>query len=154
MYDKIGVKAGETELLKPCGDEESFEGRFTKKEVKENKERVIHFFFNIGDYEIEAEEERGYKINSIDGNNCYNYTYRYVVHKDNIRIVSSEENGLDATVTETLDYGNVCYAKAVTADGQSFLVKVDRGFAEDKIRIAFNSSDVSVYSTRIDMILC
>ena len=154
LYDKIGVKSGEDELLEPCGDEVSFLGRFSKAEARENSERVYRFFYNIGDYTVEAAKEHGYKINSIDGNNCYNYTYRYVVNIDRIRQVSQEEPGLDAKVVDILDYGNVCYAKAQTADGQEFLLKIDGEIEGSGVRIAFDSDDISVYSTRIDMIIC
>ena len=154
LYDKIGVKAEEKELLVPCSDEVSFEGHFSKQEIREKGGRVMHFYYKICDYTLEALQENGYKINSIDGDNCYKYTYRYVVPGDKIRLVSEEEPGLDAEVVRKLDYGNVCYADAKTGDGQSFLVKIDRDFDGAKIRVAFDSADVSVYSTRIDMILC
>ena len=154
MYDKIGVKAGEKELFSPCGNEVSLEGRFSKQEVRENGERVFHFYYDIGNYSIEAPREHGYKINSIDGDNCYSYTYRYAVDIDKIRLVSKEEPGLDAAIAEKLDYGNVCYAKVQTGDGQIILIKVDKDLEEKAIRIAIDSADISVYSTRIDMMLC
>ena len=31
---------------------------------------------------------------------------------------------------------------------------VDPGFAADQVKVVFDSSDVSVYSTRIDMMIC
>ncbi|MBR5746333.1 MAG: sn-glycerol-3-phosphate ABC transporter ATP-binding protein UgpC [Clostridia bacterium] len=154
LYDKIGVKSGENEILAPLGDEVSLEGHFTKKEARENGERVLHFYYNIGDYVLETAKEHGYKINSIDGDNCYSYTYRYAVSRDKIRLVSGAEEGLDAKILEKLDYGNVCFAKAQTADGQTFLIKVEKDFDESSVRVAFDSADVSVYSTRIDMMLC
>ena len=42
----------------------------------------------------------------------------------------------------------------VTEDGQTFLVKIDGNNDCEKMRIAFDGADVSVYSTRIDMKLC
>ena len=129
-------------------------GRFSKKEVRENGERVLHFFYNIGKYTVEADKENGYKINSIDKDHCYSYTYRYAIDRDRIRIVSPEEDGLDVTVLEKLDYGNVCYAKVQAEDDQTFLIKIDRDYGEGSVRIAFDGADVSVYSTRIDMKLC
>ena len=154
LYDKIGIKAEEKELLTPCSDEVSLEGQFSKQEIREKGGRVMHFYYKICGYTLEALQENGYKINSIDGDNCYKYTYRYVVPQDKVRLVLAEEPGLEAEVVRKLDYGNVCYADARTADGQPFLVKVDKDFEDMKIRVAFDSADVSVYSTRIDMILC
>ncbi|MBR3404130.1 MAG: hypothetical protein IKG91_02430 [Firmicutes bacterium] len=50
-------------------------------------------------------------------------------------------------------YGDIRFAK-IDADGQDLLLHVDPDFKADKVRVAFDSSDVSVYSTRIDMKLC
>ncbi len=142
-----------TEVLKAVGNEESLTGTFSKTEVKENGDRVLHFFYNIGGYTLEAAPEQGYKINSIDGDACYKNTYRYAVDRGSIRIVSTNEPGLDCTVKEMLDYGNVGFAK-VDANGQELLIKVGPDFTGNKVRVAFDSKDVSVYSTTIDMKLC
>jgi len=152
LYDKIGVRAEEKQLLAPLGDEVFLEGRFSKKEKRENGERVVHFFYDICGYSVEAAKEHGYKINSIDGDNCYTYTYRFAINRDKLRLV--QDNGLNAVIVEKLDYGNVCFAKAKTNDGQEFLIKVDKDFNGQQVRVAFDSTDLSVYSTRIDMILC
>ena len=154
LYEKITVKAAGEEVISPVSDEVSLEGRFSKQEVRENGERVIHFYYNIAGYTIETERENGYKINTIDKDHCYVYTYRYVINRDKIRIAGDGEYGLDAAVLEITDYKNVCFAKVQTADGQTFLIKVGRDFSGDKVCIAFDGADVSVYSTRIDMMLC
>ena len=54
---------------------------------------------------------------------------------------------------ELLDYGNIQFARVTTAD-QEFLIHVAPGFQADQVRIAFNSEDISVYSTTIDMKIC
>ena len=154
LYDKITVKTNGEESLSPVSGEVSLEGRFSKQERRENGERVFHFFYNIGGYTVEAARENGYKINSIDKDRCYDYTYRYVIDRDKIRIVSEDEYGLDVAVLQKLDYKNVCFARVQTADGQTFLIGIDRDFEGDRARIAFDGADVSVYSTRIDMKLC
>ena len=153
LYDKITVKANGKEVVSPISDEVSLEGRFTKKETRENNERVLRFYYNIGSYAVEADKENGYKINSIDKDRCYDYTYRYAVDRDKVRTASDGEDGLEVKVLETLDYGNVKYAKVQTGDNQQFLIKTD-GDIPDTVKIAFDGRDVSVYSTRIDMKLC
>ncbi len=152
LNEKLGLHAGGKELLKAVEDEVSLTGRFSKKEVKENGERVLHFFYDIGGYTLEAEPEHGYKINSIDGDSCYKNTYRYVLDRSRIRLVGSQP-GLDAAVKELLDYGSVRFAR-VEADGQSLLIRVEPAFAGKQVRLAFDSKDVSVYSTAIDMKIC
>ena len=76
------------------------------------------------------------------------------MNRDRIRTVPDSENGFDVKILEKLDYGAVCYAKVQANDGQTFLIKIDKDHDGDRARIAFDGSDVSVYSTRIDMKLC
>ena len=151
--EKVNLKVNGEEVLKAVEDEVSLNGTFSKKEVKENHDRVLHFFYNIGSYSLEAAPEQGYKINSIDGDNCYKYTYRYAVDRNAVRIAGEGENGLDCRVVDYCDYGNIRFAKA-EANGQQFLIKVDPGFAAENVKVAMDSKDVSVYSTRIDMKIC
>ncbi len=151
--EKINLTAGGSELLKAVDPEVSLTGQFTKNEVKENGDRVLHFFYNIGGYSLETSPEQGYKINSIDGDACYKNTYRFTVDRERIRLVDKSEPGLDVRVREVLDYGNVRFA-SVEADGQVFLIRVEPDFSAETARVAFDSSDVSVYSTAIDMKLC
>ena len=153
LNEKVNVLVKGEEVLKAVGDEESLLGIFYKTEARENGERVLHFFYKIGDYAIEAAPEQGYKINSIDGDTCYKNTYKYAVDREKIRFVDAAEPGIDGKVKEILDYGDIRFAK-IDADGQDLLLHVDPDFKADKVRVAFDSSDVSVYSTRIDMKLC
>ena len=153
LNEKVQVAVNGSEVLKAVDDEVSLLGRFSKTEVKENGQRVLHFFYNIGGYTVEAAPEHGYKINSIDGDGCYKNTYRYVVDRSHVRLAEKNEPGLDGHVRELLDYGNVCFAK-LEADGQDFLIRVTPDFSADEARIAFDSKDISVYSTTIDMKIC
>ncbi|MBP5224120.1 MAG: TOBE domain-containing protein, partial [Lachnospiraceae bacterium] len=153
LHEKITVSVNGEEVLSPVPDEVELTGSFSKTEVKENGDRVLHFFYNIGDYSLEADPQHGYKINAIDGDGCYKNTYRYAVDRDHLRLVDASEAGLEARVKELLDYGNVRFAKA-EADGQKFLIKVAPDFEAKDVRVAFDSQAVSVYSTRIDMKLC
>ena len=151
--EKLNLNVEGKEALKAVDDEVSLMGTFFRKEIKEGHDRVLHFFYKIGDYTLETSPEQGYKINSIDGDNCYKYTYRYAINRDAVRIAEEGEAGLEGRVVDYCDYGNIRFAK-VSADGQEFLIKVDPAFALDKVRVAMESKDVSVYSTRIDMKIC
>ena len=151
--EKLNLNVEGKEALKAVDDEVSLMGTFFRKEIKEGHDRVLHFFYKIGDYTLETSPEQGYKINSIDGDNCYKYTYRYAINRDAVRIAEDGEAGLEGRVVDYCDYGNIRFAK-VSADGQEFLIKVDPAFALDKVRVAMDSKDVSVYSTRIDMKIC
>ena len=152
--EKIGVSSEGKTLLEPVADEESLTGGFSKKEIRENGERVLHFFYDIGDYSVETAAEQGYKINSIDGDACYSNVYRYVVKRDALREAEEGEPGLTVTVEETLDYGNVRFARVRTSDGQKILINAGADFDKQSLKLAFDSRDVTVRSTRIDMIIC
>lgn len=153
LNEKVNVTVDGADVLKAVEDEVSLTGRFSKKETRESGERVLHFFYHIGDYTVEAAPEHGYKINSIDGDSCYKNTYRYVVDRSRIRLAEPGEAGLDGRVLEVLDYGNVRFAR-LESDGQEFLIRVEPGFQADVARVAFDSEDISVYSTAIDMKIC
>ena len=124
LNEKLSLNVDGEEVLKAVEDDVSLLGTFSKTEVKENHERVLHFFYNIGDYILEAAPECGYKINSIDGDNCYKSTYRYAIDRSAIRIAEDGEAGLDCRVIEYCDYGNIRFAR-VAAAGQEFLIKAD-----------------------------
>ena len=153
LNEKINLTANGAEVLKAVEDDVSVTGKFSKTETRENGERVLHFFYHVGDYAVEAMPEQGYKINSIDGDACYKNTYRYAVDRNRIRMVGPEEDGLNAEVLALLDYGNIRFAR-VAAAGQEFLIRVEPDFEADQVRIAWASEDVSVYSTTIDMKIC
>ena len=153
LNEKVNVSVNGEVVLKALDDEISLIGRFSKTEIKEKGERVLHFFYDIGDYLVETAPEHGYKINSIDGDACYKKEYRYTVNRDLVQFVDPTSNGLDGKVLELLDYGNVRFAKT-EAFGQQFLLKVSPNFKESNVKIAFDSKDVSVYSTTIDMKIC
>ncbi|MBR0354927.1 MAG: sn-glycerol-3-phosphate ABC transporter ATP-binding protein UgpC [Oscillospiraceae bacterium] len=153
LNDKLNLTVNGEEVLRALDDEVSLTGRFSKTEVREKGERVLHFFYNIGDFKVEAAPEQGYKINSIDGDACYKKDYRYVVGRDRIRTAADGEPGLTAAVRETLDYGNTRFAR-VEAAGQDFLIRVTPDFTAQQLRLCFDSGDISVYSTSIDMKIC
>lgn len=137
-------------ILERIPEEEALFGTFSKTEVKEKGERVLHFFYNFNGYKVEALPENGYKINSIDGDNCYKNTYKYMIHKDNIRL---SDHGLKGEVIKLLDYGMIKFAKVKVNDDE-ILIKVDNDFNEKEVYLEFDGKDISVYSTRIDMKIC
>ena len=150
INEKVDLYHNGELVLESMPEEETLFGTFSKTEVKENHERVLHFFYNFGDYKVEAVPENGYKINSIDGDNCYKNTYKYMIHKDNIRL---SDHGLKGEVIGLLDYGMNKYAKVKVNDDE-ILIKVDDNFNEKEVYLEFDGKDVSVYSTRIDMKIC
>lgn len=148
--EKINLISDNKQLLKQIGDYEEFVGSFSKTEARENKENVLHFFYNIDDYKLEAPRENGYKINSIDGDDSYKNTYKYSIKRSDIKLA---DEGLFGEVLEILDYGNVRFARIKTKSNE-VLINVDRDFDKKNVNLAFDSKDILVYSTKIDMRIC
>jgi hypothetical protein len=63
------------------------------------------------------------------------------------------ENALSGRVTALIDYGSARFAR-VEAAGQTLTVNASADWQEGPVRLAFDSADVSVYSTSIDMKIC
>lgn len=151
-YDQIKVIDNDDNVvLEPIGKDEHFIGRFSKHEYHEDRERVIDFNYHIDDLVVAAPRVNGFKINQVEGNNCYKKNYRYVIDRDLIN-VSKEGEGLLATVTDVLDYGNRVYAM-VQANGHELLVNYDRELGTDLV-LNVNGEDIAVYQMEIDMRIC
>ena len=148
--DKISIYQNDEELLKAVDCEETMYGTFFKKESKKDKENIIEFFYNIDDCAIKAVNEKGYKINSIDGDNAYKNTYKYTIDRKNIHL---SDDGIKGEVIDILDYGNVCFARIKTKDNE-LLINVDKGFDQEQVNLMFDSNDLGVYSTDVDMKIC
>ena len=147
--DKIHVVAGEKEI-QPLGEKESLVGTFMKYETRENKSRVLHFQYNIDGVMIEAPVGNGYKINAVEGNECYRRKYRYTFNR---KAVELGEEGILGKVTRILDYGNAKYAK-LDVNGQELLIEVDKDFAAEEVHFLINGENIEVWQIEIDMLIC
>ena len=156
LYDKLKISINGETILTPINDSVEFVGKFSKREIRElvgkKKERVYHFYYNIGNYQVEAPVENGFKINSIDKNACYKKDYRYIIDRDKVTI-NQEKGGLEGEVVSILDYGYKKYADVVINETH-VLLNADDNMALGPINIEFNGDDVEVYSTTIDMKIC
>ena len=138
-------------VVEPIVDNVELLGKFEKVERKENKVRVIDFYYVVNGEKILAPQDKGYKINSIEGNKCYKETFKYVVDRKNITL--DAETGVPAKVTRVLDYGNRKFAE-VDLEGQLVLVNVDDKFDASEIRLVIKGEDLLVYNSEIDMMIC
>ena len=148
--EMIRLKNADGVILEPVQEDESLLGTFYKEERKENHERVLYFFYKINGVSFAAPQQNGYKINAVDGNDCYKKTYRYSINRNNIVLGEGE---LEGKVTEVLDYGNVKYARLSIGD-QSIMVNVPSEFNEENVKLTFKGEDVAVYQIEIDMRIC
>ncbi len=173
LYDKIRVLDSDANvLLEPIHNEVSLIGRFEKVDVKEVGGRTVHFLYNINGYKIDAPQVNGFKVNQVEGNACYKKEYRYVFDRDKLDVyfdehlessedtLSEEDNvslpsveGIKATVTSILDYGNRVYAYA-DANGQSILINYDHEHNLGDVILDVKGEDISINQIEIDMRIC
>ena len=105
----------------------------------------------MGGVKIEAPVTNGYKINAVEGNECYRRNYRYEFNRKAIEVVS--ENGIHAKVSKVLDYVNQKYA-VLDVDGQQVLIEVPNDFQETEVQFLVKGEDVEVWQIEIDMLIC
>lgn len=147
-YDQITIVIADGVVLsKPLGDNVCFVGRFEKKEIKEGRERVLHFFANVFENSFEIEQANGFKMNSVEGNKCYSRMYRYEILRDNIIFA---EEGIEAEVVNILDFGYKKYA-VVQIGSDAFVVNDNGSSIGDKVHLTFDGKTASIYSIDIDM---
>ena len=152
--DKLRFVADNEVVVEPIGEEETLIGNFSKKDRRENHQRVIDFFYNIEGDAILAPLKNGYKLNQIDGNACYRNQYKYVFRRDAITLAPEDAPGIPATVKEILDYGNAAYALLEVASGETILASVTQDFAEQQVKIQLSGEDIQVHSLDVEMRIC
>ena len=145
--DKLTVLVNGQKVLEPIGEQESVIGTFKKKELGRNK---IEFFYNVEGDDIPSPVECGYKINAVEGNNCYKKQYRYVFNRKDVQL---GEQGLAAKVEEVLDYGNQKYAR-LSLGSQSLLVEVPADFDKQEVKVWLNGETFEVWQQEIDFRIC
>ena len=151
LNDKIVIRDGEEVVLQAISPKEELIGKFEKFDNRKTKN--LEFFYNINGVKIEAPQVNGYKINAVEGNNCYRRNYRYVFDRSAIQLVEGQENAIHANVLEVLDYGNVVYAR-LDVDGQKLLVEVEQGFDKKEVDFLVSGEAIEIFSLDIDMRIC
>ena len=151
LNDKIVIRDGEEVVLQAISPKEELIGKFEKFDNRKTKN--LEFFYNINGVKIEAPQVNGYKINAVEGNNCYRRNYRYVFDRSAIQLVEGQENAIHANVLEVLDYGNVVYAR-LDVDGQKLLVEVAQGFDKKEVDFLVSGEAIEIFSLDIDMRIC
>ncbi len=152
-FDKIkAYTVGEEpkEVLSPIGEEEHLDGKFTKKDINR---REVEFYYAIGDAKIHDTLGNGFKINSVDGNDCYKKTYKYVFKRDNA-LLGGE--GVSATALEVFDYGYIKYLKAKVNEEEILLVLPEGLVVNpgDKVTFEVKGEDIEVWDKKHDFRIC
>ena len=151
LNEKIVIREGDKVILEAVSNKEQLIGRFEKVDNRKTKE--LEFFYNINGVKVEAPQTNGYKINAVEGNNCYRKNYRYVFDRSAIKLVDNEENAIHAQVKEVLDYGNIVFAR-LDVDGQLVLAEVEKGFDKQEVNFLISGEAIEIFSLDIDMRIC
>ena len=151
LNDKLVIREGEEVILQAISPKEELIGKFEKFDNRKTKN--LEFFYNINGVKIEAPQVNGYKINAVEGNNCYRRNYRYVFDRSAIQLVEPGENAIHASVIEVLDYGNINFAR-LDVDGQKILVEVEKGFDKNEADFLVSGEAIEIFSLDIDMRIC
>ena len=146
-YDKLEVKVAGQEVLKPIGEQEAIIGAFKKHDVGRNQ---VEFFYAVEGDDIPAPLECGYKINAVEGNNCYKKQYRYVFDRKSVTL---GDQGLAAKVEKVLDYGNQKYARLRIGE-QEILAEVSPNFDAQEVKVWLSGDAFEVWQQEIDFRIC
>ena len=150
LLDKIKI-VGENLQIEPLPERESLLGKFVKKDISRTE---VEFYFVINNEQIHDTKGNGFKINSVDGNECYKKQYKYVFERQNATI--SQDGGIKGTVTEVLDYGYIKYARTQVGE-ESILLIVPKGLelaASQEITFTLKGEDIEVWEPVNDFRIC
>ena len=147
-YDKIDIINGEEKILEAVSDKACLKGKF---EVNQKSRTEYEFFYNINNTKILTDENKGFKINSVEGNNCYKKQYRYQFERDEIKL---GVEGIPANFISLKDFGNQKYALLDVA-GEKLYVKVDKDFKEENLlHLEIPAQAIEVWQEESDFRIC
>ena len=153
QLDKVKVINEETKevLVEPLSDKESLRGKFIKKDISRTE---VEFYFDINGELVHDTKGNGFKINSVDGNQCYKKEYRYVFERSKAAISNGE--GIKGVVAEVLDYGHIKYALTKVGEEEILLV-VPEGMElapNQNISFVVKGEDIEVWEPVNDFRIC
>ena len=158
VFDKVKLINVDTKevIAEPLKEKESLHGKFIKKDISRVE---VEFYYDINGELIHDDKGNGFKINSVDGNQCYKKEYRYVF--DRSKAILSEK-GIKGVVEEILDYWHIKYAltKVVRGEGMADekvlleLPKDSKVAPGQEICFTLKSEDIEVWEPVNDFRIC
>ena len=149
LLDKVKL-IGENLQVEPLKEKETISGTFVKKDISRTE---VEFYYVINEERIHDNVGNGFKINSVDGNECYKKTYRYVFERAKAVV---GESGIKAIVDKILDYGYIKYALAKVGE-EEILLLLPNGMEVapgNEIHFALNGEDIEVWEPKNDFRIC
>ena len=149
LLDKVKI-IGENLQVEPLKEKESLSGKFIKQDISRTE---VEFYYVINEERIHDDIGNGFKINSVDGNDCYKKTYKYVFERAKAIV---GEGGIKAIVDKVLDYGYIKYA-AVKVGEEEILLILPEGMEVApgaEIHFTLNGVDIEVWEPKNDFRIC
>ena len=152
LFDKLDVFDGENKVMEALPEQESLLGTFIKKDLSRTE---VEFYYVINGESISDTKGNGFKINSVDGNDCYKKTYKYVFDREKASIVLSD-GGISGKVDGILDFGHIKYAKVKVGEESVLLIVPSNMELEigQTVYISLNGEDVEVWDVKNDFRIC
>ena len=150
LLDKVKIISEDQVLVEPLPETESLLGKFIKKDISRTE---VEFYFVINGENIHDSKGNGFKINSVDGNECYKKQYKYVFERSKA-VIANE--GIKGVVNEVLDYGHVKYAKTLVGE-ETILLILPEGqevAAGQEIHFQIKGEDIEVWEPVNDFRIC
>ena len=149
LLDKVKI-IGENLQVEPLKEKENLSGKFVKKDISRTE---VEFYYVINEERIHDSVGNGFKINSVDGNDCYKKTYRYVFERSKAVV---GDTGIQAIADKVLDYGYIRYVVAKVGEEEIMLILPEGMEANpgDEIHFALNGEDVEVWEPKNDFRIC
>ena len=158
VFDKVKLINADTKevIAEPLKEKESLLGKFIKKDISRVE---VEFYYDINGELIHDDKGNGFKINSVDGNQCYKKEYRYVFDRSKATL---SEKGIKGVVEEILDYWHIKYAltKVVRGEGMADekvlleLPKDSKVAPGQEICFTLKSEDIEVWEPVNDFRIC
>ena len=150
LLDKVKI-SGENLDIEPLTERESLMGTFIKQDISRTE---VEFYFVINGELISDSKGNGFKINSVDGNECYKKTYKYVFERSKAQF--TDGTGIKGIVNDILDYGYVKYAKVLVGE-ESVLLIIPQGLElalGQEVNFTINGEDIEVWEPVNDFRIC
>ncbi len=142
-FKKVALRKDGKEVISPMPLVNGLNGTFAAEKSKENGNNITRYYLIINGTKAEAPEEIYKKMfAATSGRKVYNSAYRYEWTPYDIAV---SENGIEAEVIETLDYGAEKFVKCAVGE-QVLFVKCDNAL-NGKIRLLPDAGKVSVVET-------
>ncbi len=150
-FDMDFVKVGIEKLgIKPLDLTNTVDGAFTRE--KDVSKKFYHFYMNISASKLLPSVEMCTKLFACKGEKIFRTPLEYIFSANDTSLSNDENDSVNGTVKEILDYGYIRYAR-VDIGGQLITVPYNEGSVGDSVHIKIPCDKITVKDKNIDIII-